>query len=988
MNAAPPAPTDRPHLSIFVIPYAGDPLAELANHLVAQHAADLPDLSRAVVLLPARHAAARLRRLLLERAQRPALLGPRIDTLRDWIELSVPDRRPVLRQELRRELLLVDVLREHRRLLGAGSAWAMGESLLVLFDELTRHQVNLPEPGAFEALLRRGYGLDGEQAVDALSREATLVDTLWRAWHAQLDADGCDDPHAAYIDKLARSGADLPPESRFYLAGFSEFTPAERAWLGALLTRGQATLFVQGDAAVAVGADDFHPDAVTRSLLAGLGTAPPQAPPARPDFLDAVFPAQPAPGVLAERATRFGREQPASPAQDRFHLFIADSAEEEARAIDLQIRRWLLDGRRAIGVIIEDRRLARRVRALLERASVGLIDRVGWALSTTSAAAAVERLLEMVEEDFHHQPLLDLLKSPFMFRADERASRLRSAYHLEQDIVRHENIPRGLQRYRDHIDYRYARLRDALGWSDEERRALHALLDLLEEASRPLRALTRGRHRADRLLDALDHALQVLCLRDNLAADAAGEAVLAKLREMHAALRGAVPRLTWLEFRTWLGRVLERAHFIPPRVDGPVHLLTLAQSSLNRFDALILAGADARQLPGGDNPSPYFNSSVRRELGIPTARERLNQRFYHFRSALECAPEVLFTLHREADAAALPSPWLTLLDTFHRLAYGQRFDDLGLAALVKDPRTQVGPAQPAPVRSAPAPRVRLPAALQPREYSASRYQRLIDCPYQFYAADCLGLSAPEDVREALEKADYGERVHRILEWFHGGSRDGKVKPFGETPGPHDRAHAIAYLGELSHRVFAADLEDNVAHRAWLQHWLDIVPLYVDWQFDAAGGSRVQAVEVQAIREGLHSGLTLRGRLDRIDQDADGAIITDYKTGAVPAADAVTAGEAVQLPFYALLLPRPPRQVRYLGLEHDKVRVQAELEGAALAELARANAERLVELVEQMRAGAELPAWGDEATCSYCFAQTLCRKQSWDEAVPGAETRPP
>jgi ATP-dependent helicase/nuclease subunit B len=988
LNAAPPAPSARNHPPIITVPYAGDPLAALAACLVERHAADLPDLSGAVVLLPGLHAAARLRRLLLEQARaynQSALLGPPVDTLRGWIERTIPDQRPVRRNELQRELILVDVLRAHRRLLGAGSAWAMGESLLVLFDELTRYQVRLPESeDRMAALLRRGYGLGEGQTPAALSREATLIDTLWRAWHAQHAAEGSGDPHAAYLDKLAESVATLPPRLHVYLAGFCAFIPAEYAWLQALLARGQATLFVHQYAA-AVSADDYHPDAVVRGLFAGLAAPLPAPAATPPDFVDTVFAALPAPDPLAERAARFRREHPVSPVQERLHLFSADSAEDEARAIDLQIRRWLLDGRREIGVIIEDRRLARRVRALLERAGVGLIDRVGWALSTTSAAAAVERLLEAVEEDFHHRPLLDLLKSPFMFRADEREARLRAVYHLEQDIVLHENVPRGLQRYRRHIDYRYERLREELGWSDEERRALHALLDLIDAATRPLQGLIRGRHRADRMLDALATALQQLGLGDNLAADAAGDAVLERLRVMGAALDGPALAFDWPEFRTWLGRVLERAHFIPPRVDGPVHLLTLEQSALSRFDALIIAGADAHQLPGGDNPSPYFNNSVRRELGIPSAQARLNGRFHHFRAALEGAPAVLFTLHREADADALPSPWLTLLDTFHRLAYDRPFDDLDLATLIRDPRTQITPERPSPARPAPAPapRARPPAGLQPREYSATRYQRLIDCPYQFYAADCLGLSAPEDVREALEKADYGERVHRILEWFHGGSRDGRVRPFGEMPGPQDRAQAIAYLEELSRQVFADDLEDNIVHRAWLQRWLDIIPDYVDWQLEFARDRRVQAVEVRAVREDLSPGLVLRGRLDRIDRGPDGTTITDYKTGALPAPADVLAGEAVQLPFYALLLPETPQQVQYLALERDKVQAKA-LADAALADLTRAQAERLHHLAERLRAGAGLPAWGDERTCAYCFASTICRKQSWDEAAPAEE----
>jgi ATP-dependent helicase/nuclease subunit B len=222
LNADPSAPSARNYPSIIAVPYAGDPLAALAARLIERHAAELPDLSQAVVLLPGLHAAARLRRLLLEQARaqgHAALLGPNIDTLRGWIERTVPDRQKVRRNELQRELILVDVLRMHRRLLGAGSAWAMGESLLVLFDELTRYQARLPESG-LEPLLRRGYGLGERETPAALSREAALIDTLWRAWHAQHAEEGSGDPHAAYLEKLAENAATLPPQLQIYLAGF------------------------------------------------------------------------------------------------------------------------------------------------------------------------------------------------------------------------------------------------------------------------------------------------------------------------------------------------------------------------------------------------------------------------------------------------------------------------------------------------------------------------------------------------------------------------------------------------------------------------------------------------------------------------------------------------------------------------------------------------------------------------------------------------
>src|SRR5690606_5726489 len=98
---------------------------------------------------------------------------------------------------------------------------------------------------------------------------------------------------------------------------------------------------------------------------------------------------------------------------DEWSTLTADDAEHEARAVDLQIRRWWLAGHRRIALVTEDRKLARRVRALLARAGLALNDTVGWALSTTSAAAALERWLEAVEESFRASPLLDVLKSPF-----------------------------------------------------------------------------------------------------------------------------------------------------------------------------------------------------------------------------------------------------------------------------------------------------------------------------------------------------------------------------------------------------------------------------------------------------------------------------------------------------------------------------------------------------------------------------------------------
>ncbi len=924
--------------------------------------------------------------------------------------------------------MLLEALQGHPDLCGSGGPWALAESLLALFDELARREVGLPETA--EALgnrLARGYRLgerhgknSGNPAItQPLSREATLVHRLWEAWQAQHDAEGLCEAWRSYRERLAAVPERLPPAVHCYLVPGDDPAPAEMAWMRRMIAQGQCTLFLQGDL-TPLDRNSRHRnsrhrnsphrdsggDDPCRQILARLGATPGTPAELRPDvhrdgyadFLDtALAPpspdsapdedAPPAPAhaltahVLTDRARELARRHPASPAASRLFLYAAPDPERQARAVELQVRRWLLAGMKSIGIVTEDRRLARRVRALLERAEVALEDLGGWALSTTSAATAVERLLQAVEEDYAHEPLLDLLKSPFVLPDLEREERLRQVYRLEQDIILHENISRGLDRYRQHLAYRRRRL----DWPAQAQVELDALLDRLETACTPLQQFAAGgRHAPGALLDALVHALQVLGMDRGLAADPAGAQVLEEIHVLgHAAGRHGL-RFSWTEFRIWLGRRLENATFRPPRPrHAPVRLLTLRQAGLHRCDALIVAAADERHLPGPPPATPFFNDAVRAELGLAPLRRQRHLARHHFRLLLESAPRILLTCHREEDGEDIqPAPWVALLDACHRLAYGTGLGDDGLPALIEDPATLViHDRAPLPAPHTP-PRPPAPRDLLPARYSASRYQRLVDCPYLFFAADCLGLRAPDRIREALEKSDYGARVHRILERFHDPAA-GRDAPLHRG----DMTAAQRTLETLSREEFRRDLEDNIVHRGWLQRWLGLVPAYLAWQRERHRTWRIEAVESE-YRHELAPGLAIEGRLDRIERSGDGRLaVLDYKTGGLPGPQAVETGEAVQLPFYALLLttsgtlehtaPETVSEVGYLALGRDEIKAGPALSGAALQELAAALRSRLHHLHRAAAAGAPLPAWEDEKVCRHCPMSGLCRRQAWD-----------
>jgi ATP-dependent helicase/nuclease subunit B len=196
-----------------------------------------------------------------------------------------------------------------------------------------------------------------------------------------------------------------------------------------------------------------------------------------------------------------------------------------------------------------------------------------------------------------------------------------------------------------------------------------------------------------------------------------------------------------------------------------------------------------------------------------------------------------------------------------------------------------------------------------------------------------------------------------------------------------RATAIAQLEQVSRQVFARELEDNFEHRAWLRRWLVLVEPYIEWLIGHQAGWRFLAGE----RDGecrLADGRTLAGRMDRIDSGSEGALIIDYKTGSAPDQHAVDAGEAVQLPSYALLADSMPQAVEYLlfGKRNNRnaVWTSSQLEGETLAELSHAVLQRLDTVLAEIASGTPLPAWGDADTCKYCEMDGLCRKPAWPE----------
>jgi ATP-dependent helicase/nuclease subunit B len=314
------------------------------------------------------------------------------------------------------------------------------------------------------------------------------------------------------------------------------------------------------------------------------------------------------------------------------------------------------------------------------------------------------------------------------------------------------------------------------------------------------------------------------------------------------------------------------------------------------------------------------------------------------------------------DEANLLCPELSLLSVLHARAWGDDLAAKPCLAPAVEPMARRGTAMPRPA----APQ-RVPLRL-----SASAYASLMACPYQFFARRMLGLAEAEEVREALEKRDYGEFVHRILLRFHA------AHP--QLSGQPDEMLATE-LETISREVFAPEIEENFLEHAWLARWLECVPGYIAWQksreaagWRYAGGELVRERSLP-VADGE---AVLQGRLDRLDRRADGGeAVLDYKTQDAQGLKRRLAdpGEDVQLACYALLQGERVGEAGYVALEATK---PVELSLTEVQDMARAQGIRLAAAIDALRAGASLPAHGVDAACAWCEMRGLCRRDYHEE----------
>lgn len=908
----------------------------LRGHAAGEAPADLRGID---LIVPGWAHAPLLRTALFARLRetgQPRCIPPRIYTVAAWAGDQADDaieRRIELFAALRASNWIRSTFGEQ-----PAALWSLAAHVASVCDELTLAAVDGAE--AFEQRLQASLARHFfRRSARAVEPQAQLVLQLWRAGLAQGTAVG-----ARLAALQARSRAATHPLVFVAVHPLPAWT---RAWLNVLAERVPVQV-IRADVAAAVK---------RRPLFAA----------AWPELCDPVAEAPPI-------ATRVQALDMVS-AADGPTLVEAHSLEDEALAVAGQVVRWLqqrpppgpegADAPAPIALVALDRIAARRVRALLERAQILVRDETGWKLSTTSAAGAVMRLFDLALNGFNHRDLLDWLKSPFTLHGETGKRRVVQALERAiRDRAPAQGAPALLQVFDDpeHPPLFPADRAIAEGWL----RRLQVQAAHLNAAPAPAAARAR----------ALGEALDALGMRAGLAADPVGKEVLRELDELQArfsASRGIGSiRLGATEFRGLIAARFEEIPFAGETVVSPVVMVSLSAAALRDFDAVVLIGVDAAHLPSLPQELLFFSRAVRGDLGLPGPTEFLREQLSDLAALMVRAPRVVATWRsKEGDEPRALASWLTRL---RAVAVAAGADPL-------QPDTYGALSVPAVPTARPAPRAahRLPAQI-----SATQYQTLVDCPYQFYARCMLQLRVLDEIADEPQPTDFGKAVHEVLAAFHREWHDRDLNAVAPDELAASLArHAAAVFDPLIQRkprLFALRgqfTETQAGYLAWLRR-----RAAKGWRFRAAEHDARSTVALETT--GAARTIELRGRLDRIDERGDELQVLDYKTRRRDnlVEQLKVPGEDVQLPFYGLLLTPRPAGAAFVYMQRTSNENQPAVDEVwapgRYALLVEAVEARLRSDLARVAGGAPMPALGNDKTCGYCKMRGLCRRDFWHE----------
>lgn len=878
---------DRGRPRVYSIPVHRNFADALVNGLIARHGADRLGLARGIILVPNNRAALAITNAFVRRAE-PALLLPRIVPIGDAgdeamsVALDPADGTPppaAVDDHVRR-FALARLVQQVRAIDGAridaAEALKLGSALGATLDTLLAEEI---EPERLRTLaVGDDLAVHWRKSLDVM---ALILDQ----WPDELARMGRIDRIARRNMLLRRQAAawevEAPP-GFVIAAGITTSAIAVAALLRAIARLPNGTVVLPGvdlDSpeeewnAIAEDAMASHPQHHLRLLLDRMDVARSDVAPwrwgdgavARAERARSVANAF-VPAAFTSKWQHLKASERSLP-QVRLAEFATPA--DEAQGIAIALREAIETPQRTAALVTPDRALAQRVAAHLGRWAIDADDSAGRPLSVTPPGTLILAVIEAAMSRFAPVALLALLKHPLVMAGESRLEWLSGARLLDLALRGPRPAP-GLGGIAAHLAGSDRRSRGARAAAQAWWTSVAPRLEPLGQAF-----ACRDAPLVD-LLEAVRASVQALA-GDGAWSGAAGRAASALFADLAVAMPEGPLDADAASLGPIMTQLMADIAIRPPQGGHPrISIWGLLEARLQSADLLVLGGLNEGVWPAGAVPDPWLAPRVRAELGLGAVDRRIGLAAHDLAIALGGRDVLLTRARRDGRSPTIASRFVLRLEAM----VGGLARDERIVALSEGIDTHGGPSER---RGRPAPSP--PVAARPRIISVTEVDRLKADPYAFYARRMLRLTALDAVDADPSPAWRGTAVHAIFDaWF----KADKLDP--------DRLHARV-------SAFFAQPEMHPLLRALWQPRLNEAMQWIAARVadDSRDGRSVVASEASGHLD--IAGVRLTGTADRIDRDAHGLAIVDYKTGKAPSAAMVRAGFAMQLGLLGLIADR-------------------------------------------------------------------------------------
>lgn len=543
-----------------------------------------------------------------------------------------------------------------------------------------------------------------------------------------------------------------------------------------------------------------------------------------------------------------------------FHIGIAKNEREEQTLVTTLAKAAIHNGAESVGIVTPLKKIESYALAL-ETAGIPVGQSHTIPLILTAAGRLVMDLLAIVQTPDSVAIWLSILRNPET---------------LATNTLHHE-----LDKFEERVLRDFSTFHNPSSWfRGSDGATIAKLIHFLKQWAQPLKRKKKPVSQwAQTLLETLD------ALRPGSAKSDLNDNQFIVMREHidHLATWKSESYITFENFEKLLNYILNIFHTQAPPASKQNHVFLLDPLDIRllQFDTIILTHFNDGHWPRRDKATFWLSEKQKQELGFIPSDATIGQSAHDFLRSFSCKNVIVTRSTFDQGNPTDPSPWLLRLEAnspheiweaYH--AYPKQalkaWSDYCQAAHLGAPKP-------------PLPSLQCGIRHKPKIISATRLERLIQNPFQFFVTQILKIQELQPFGNIITPSRYGDIVHSIMDQFakHPDRNWEATEHIANDTFTHfslNSVQASRILITLKglYRKFIAEIFDST------------------FVLSEAEG----AIELSV---GEHT-LTLKAKADRIDIHPDQtATIIDYKTGMIPTQKSIHNLESIQLLLEALLI---------------------------------------------------------------------------------------